>query len=188
LGVPQGSLELGHHSAKNPYRPGSGHHDLLPGLYVRSNVYGVYGHGEVEPLGNEMLLGHHGELCHTPVAGEADGYALGAQLRETGATGSAATTALYCDYYHLISRAYPCHTRSNRLDDTGKLVTQRYWRPDPLEPGVRPERVNIAATDATGGYSKQRLSRAGPGDRYVLNTSFSGLATRFHEGLHLHIS
>ena len=40
------SAELGHHSAKNPYRPGSGHHDLLLGFYVRSNVYGVYGHGQ----------------------------------------------------------------------------------------------------------------------------------------------
>src|SRR3712207_5672940 len=150
------SAELGHHPAKNPYRPGSGHHDLLPGLYIRPNVYGVYGHrerlpqgrhAEVESLGdgNEVLLGHHGVLGHTPVAGEANGHALGAQLRETGATGSAATAALYRDCNHSISRAYPRHTRSNRLDDTGKLVTQRYGRPDPLEPGVRPERVNIAA-------------------------------------------
>ncbi len=133
-----------------------------------------------------MLLRHHGVLGHTPVAGEADGFALGAQLRETGATGSAAATALYRDCNHPISRAYPRHTLSNRLDDAGKLVTQRYGRPDPLEPGVRPERVNIAATDATGGYSEQRLSGAGPGDRYVLDISFSGLATRFHESLHLH--
>jgi hypothetical protein len=135
------------HPAKNPYRPGSRHHDLLPRLYVCSYVYGVYAHGqrlthgrhgEVEPLGDgdEVLLGHHGILGHPSVAGKAYSYALLAQLRGTGETDGAAATALYRNRDDPISRAYPCNLRPDCLDDARKLVTQRYRRLNPIEPGI----------------------------------------------------
>jgi hypothetical protein len=83
-----------------------------------------------------MLFGHYGVLGHPPVAGEANGHALGTQLRRTGATGRAAATTLHRDRDHPVSRAHPRHFGSDRLDGAGELVAQCYGRLNPLEPGV----------------------------------------------------
>jgi hypothetical protein len=156
----------------------------------------VYGYGqrlahcrhcEVETFGdgNEVLLGHHGVLGHPPTAGEADGNAIGTQLRGTGQAGLAAATTLYRDRDVPVSGAHPRHARSDCLDRARELVAQRYRGLNPLEPSVRTERVNIAAADATGGYAKQHLSGTRPAGLYVLDTGFSRLVTRFRESLHL---
>ena len=60
-----------------------------------------------------MLFGHHGVLGHPPIAGEADRYAIGTQLRGTGQAGFAAATTLYRDRDDAVSGAHPRHARSD---------------------------------------------------------------------------
>src|SRR5215212_4561114 len=82
------SIEPGYHRAEDTYGARPRYHDPLPGLYLRSNVHRVHSHGQrlaqgrhakIELLRDryEVLLEHHGVLGHPPVAGEADGHALG---------------------------------------------------------------------------------------------------------------
>src|SRR5215211_3943006 len=164
---------------------------------MRSNGHRVYSHGQRLAQGrhskiellrdrDEVLLEHHGVLGHPPVAGEADGHALGTQLRGTGATGLAAATTLHRDRDHPVSRAHLHHVGSDRLDDAGELVAQRYGRLNPLEPGVRPERVNVATADATRGYPERHFYGTGSDGLYVLDAGCSGLVARFHESFHPH--
>jgi hypothetical protein len=70
-------------------------------------------HCEVETVGdgNEVLLGHHGVLGHSPITGEADGHAIGTQLSRAGQAGLAAATTLYRDRDDPVSGAHPRHAR-----------------------------------------------------------------------------
>jgi hypothetical protein len=65
-------------------------------------------------------------------------------------------------------------------------VTQRYRRLNPLEPGVRSERVNVTAAGAAGSYPERHLSGIGSDGLYVLDASCSGLIARFYESFHPH--
>src|SRR5829696_4232513 len=67
-------------------------------------------------------------------------------------------------------------------------MTQSNRWPDPLEAGVRPERVNVAAADAAGGYPERHLSGSRPDERDVLDAGFSRPVAGFHESFHLHTS